>query len=131
MIFLDTGYYRGLLNTNGPYHDDSLKIRDYLVELNETTVINTTVLVEILNRFSGSSEELIDLFHNLFNQNEVVQLTGEDYLKSLEISEWFNNSINYSDCTIIQTMRVLGIYKIVSFDDGFKKIDMYEVISTV
>ena len=38
------------MNTKDNHHYDALKIKEYLDNLNETTVINTTVLVEILNR---------------------------------------------------------------------------------
>ena len=44
-------------------------------------------------------------------------------------NEWFGNSINFNDFTIINTMMALGIEKIVSFDSDFKKIDNYKVIS--
>ena len=46
MIFLDTGYFKGLIDKKDFYHQDALEIREFLEESNETTVINTTVLVE-------------------------------------------------------------------------------------
>lgn len=59
----------------------------------------------------------------------VVNLTRDDYLKSLDINCWFGNSINYSDCTIINTMFSMGITKIATFDDDFDKIDGFDIIS--
>lgn len=70
----------------------------------------------------GTHDDLNDLFEELCSKNDVVFLKNEDYLKALEINGWYGNSINYSDCTIINTMMNLGIKKIVSFDKGFKKI---------
>jgi predicted nucleic acid-binding protein len=113
------------------HHNDSLKIQKYLDEFKEKTVINTTVLVETLNRSVGVCEVLKDLHDQLYDENIVVQLTNRDYLKSLEINSWFGNSINYSDCTIISSMMDMGITRIVSFDGGFEDISMYEVISSV
>lgn len=48
MIFLDTGYFKGLIDKKDAYHKEALKINDCLDALYETTVINTTVLVETL-----------------------------------------------------------------------------------
>lgn len=79
----------------------------------------------------GTHDDLNDLFEELCSKNDVVFLKNEDYLKALEINGWYGNSINYSDCTIINTMMNLGIKKIVSFDNGFKKIKGYNVISAM
>ena len=111
------------------HHDEALKIKEFLIDSNESTVINTTVIVETLNRSVGTKDDVQEIYDDLYSNNIVVFLTDEDYIKSLEINGWYNNSINYSDCTIITTMIDKGISKIVSFDGGFKKIGNYEVIS--
>ncbi|WP_298499585.1 type II toxin-antitoxin system VapC family toxin [uncultured Methanobrevibacter sp.] len=130
MIFLDTGYFKGLLDKKDRHHKDAL-INEFLVDSNETTVINTTVLVETLNRVVGTGNSINKVFNNLHDENRVIQLTGKDYLRSLEINGWYGNSINYADCTIINTMMNLGITQIVSFDSDFKKINVFEVICNV
>ena len=129
MIFLDTGYFRGLMDVKDDHHEDALKVKDYLDDINEITVINTTVLVEILNRTVGSPINVRSVYNNIHQDNEVIYLTYEDYLKSLDINNWYGNSINYSDCTILKTMMDMGINRIVSFDDDFKNIEGYDVIS--
>lgn len=128
MIFLDTGYFKALHDENDPYHKVSLRIRDYIKERKEKTVINTTVLVETLNRAKGSYDIAEKIYNDLHAKNQVIELTEEDYKKSLKVSAWFGNSINYSDCTILNTMMNMGIDTIVSFDDDFKKINLLEVI---
>ncbi|WP_462315860.1 type II toxin-antitoxin system VapC family toxin [Methanobrevibacter sp.] len=131
MIFLDTGYFIGLMDEKDDNHDDAMEIENYLNYSNEPTVVNTTVLVETLNRSAGSREDVKQLWNDIYLNNIVIQLSDEDYLKSLEINGWLNNSINYSDCTIIQTMMSVGINRIVSFDSGFEKIGRYQVISSM
>ncbi|WP_292889046.1 type II toxin-antitoxin system VapC family toxin [Methanobrevibacter sp. UBA212] len=131
MIFLDTGYFVGLLDDKDSHHEDSLKIKEFLDDLNETTVINTTVLVETLNKSVGTCDVLKDLYMDIRENNLIIPLSYKDYLKSLEINGWYGNSINYSDCTIIKTMIDYDIQRIVSFDSGFDKIKSYEVISRV
>lgn len=128
MIFLDSSYFKALNDDKDHYHEESLKINNYLNNSNETTVISTTVLVETLNRVTGSYDVVKQVHSDLHSKNQVIQLTNEDYLHSLEISSWFGNSINYSDCTILNTMMAMGIDTIVSFDADFKKIDVLNVI---
>ena len=91
-------------------------------------MINTTVMVETLNRAKGPHDIVEKIYDDLHDKNQVIELTDEDYKKSLKVSAWFGNSINYSDCTILNTMMSRGIDTIVSFDDDFKNIDILNVI---
>ena len=128
MIFLDTGYFKGIMDPKDNHHKEALKIEDYLKNSNETTVINTTVLVETLNWSVGTNDDVEKLFNDLKRKNKLICLTHEDYLNSLELNRWLNNSLNYSDCTIFNTMVDWGIRKIVSFDEGFRNIGSLHVI---
>ncbi len=130
MIFLDTGYFKGLIDEKDVHHETALNIKDYINSTNETTVINTTVLVETLNKTKGI-EDIKGIYDEINSENQIIHLTREDYLKSLMINGWYMNSINYSDCTIVNTMMKLKIRKIVSFDRGFEKIKGYHVISNI
>lgn len=130
MIFLDTGYFKWLMDKKDKHHKKSIKIREKIIDLNETTVINTTVMIETLNKTVGSGKNIQKTYDNICAENKVIPLTKQDYLKSLDINGWYGNTLNYSDCTIVKTMMDLRITRIVSFDACFKKIGKYEVIST-
>lgn len=88
-------------------------------------------MVETLNCVKGSYDIVKKMHQQLYAENKVVQLNNDDYLESLDISTWFGNSINYSDCTILNTMMNMGINTIVSFDNDFKKFGLLEVIYTI
>ena len=94
MIFLDSGYFIGLMDKKDDNHEDAIEIENYLNYADESTVVNTTVLVETLNRSVGKKDDVKQLWDDLHVNNIVIQLSDEDYLKSLEINGWFNNSIN-------------------------------------
>ena len=130
-MFLDTGFIKALIDSKDPYHDTAVKIKKYIDNRNEYTVINTTVFVEVLNKSIKIKISLKELFNDLQNNNEIVELTNEDYLKSLEISGWFGDSINFSDCTIVESMIKMNIRNIVTFDRDFKKISYINVIDDV
>lgn len=65
MIFLDTGYFKALYDEKDPHHNASLKIKDYINEHKETTVINTTVMVETLNRAKGPHDIVEKIYDDL------------------------------------------------------------------
>jgi len=131
MYFLDTCYFKGLMDSKDINHNNALEIKDVIEETNEKTVINTTVLVETLNWSKGTNAHVRKIYDELRDNNDVIQLTAQDYLESLDINGWVDNSINYSDCTILQTMFSMGIRKIVSFDSDFKKINDLKVVSSI
>lgn len=41
----------------------------------------------------------------------------------MDICDYYNNAINFSDCVILNTMQKLHINKIASFDKDFDKIN--------
>ena len=122
MIFLDTSYINGLILTNDVHSSFSRNIKQSLEK--EAKVINITVLLEVFNsvnryNFFGN---LDDLRNCLLNLNVFDFLTDEDYIKAFELFKFYNKSINFADCTILQTMQNYGITRIASFDSDFDKI---------
>ena len=62
------------------------------------------------------------MFDALKAQHKIIMLTNADYIESLDVNMWFGNSINFSDCTIINTMIKRDIQDIVTFDRDFEKL---------
>ena len=101
----------------------------YLV--NEDKATNITVLVEVLNsvnkyNFHGN---IFDLINYLINVNVFDFLTRTDYKDASMLFRHYNSSINFSDCTILQSMQNHGITRIASFDSDFDKINGIKRIS--
>ncbi len=131
MIFLDTSYFKGLSDKKDIHHDEAHLIKEEINSLNEKTVINTTVLVETLNRTVKGDILANNVYDDLRSKHQIISLTKQDYLKSLELNQWYGNSINYSDCTIINTMLIMNIQDIVTFDSDFKKIDGFNILTDI
>ena len=75
--------------------NDSLYYKSHLLKSyldDENKIINNTVFNEVLN------------------------------LDSFDIFEYYNFSVNFSDCTILNTMQNYNINQIASFDSDFDKI---------
>lgn len=72
MIFLDSSYIKGLILKNDDYNHLSKKIKPYLKH--EAKVINTTVLVEVLNaiKVNNYNQDLNDLISYLMNLDILI-----------------------------------------------------------
>lgn len=121
MLFIDTCYLLSLINVMETNHEKAVKLLEYIDE--EETLINSTVLIEMLNRLKKKRYEkyrntIIDLIYNMDN---IHYLTTEDYNKSLKTCKNYDFSINFSDCTILESMKQFNVTHIVSFDSDFDK----------
>ena len=122
MIFLDSTYLIGLMIDNDDYHQKAHQLRPIIDK--ERKIINNTVLVEVLNSLKKNNHKigLTEIMDTLLNLDKVVFLTNEDYNESLNLFNYYNLSVNYSDCTILKTMIDNNVSVIVSFDSNFDKI---------
>lgn len=121
MIFLDSSYLIGLILKNDSFSYNSHHIAPYLEK--ENKIINNTVFNEVLNSLASNNfnNDLPYIKKLLFSFNIDI-LTYDDYKDSFDLFEFYNFSINYSDCTILNTMQNYNINKIASFDSDFDKI---------
>ena len=71
-------------------------------------------------RYEKHRNTIIDL---LYGMDNIHYLTTEDYDNALEICKNYGFSINFSDCTILESMKQYNINSIVSFDSDFDKAD--------
>ena len=122
MLFVDSCYIIALMNKKARNHKNALKLLPVIEK--ESTLINSTVLLEILNnlnkkRYESKRHQIIRL---LFNMDNIYYLNETDYTEALEICKYYNFSVNYSDCTIIKTMEHFQVNNIVSFDGDFDKV---------
>ncbi|WP_405322646.1 type II toxin-antitoxin system VapC family toxin [Methanobrevibacter sp.] len=121
MIFLDSTYLIGLILKNDSLYYKSHLLKPYSDD--ENKIINKTVFNEVLNSVTSNNSHY-DLNHikKLLLSFNIDFLTSDDYLDSFDIFEYYNFSVNFSDCTILNTMQNYNINQIASFDSDFDKI---------
>jgi len=123
MLFIDTTYLLSLIKVMEKNHEKAILLLEHIDK--EETLINSTVLIEMLNRLKKKRYDkyrntIIDLIYNMDN---IHYLTTEDYSKSLDTCKYYNFSINFSDCTILESMKQYNVTHIVSFDSDFDKVN--------
>lgn len=122
MIFLDSSYILSLIFENDINHLKAMQIRYVLVD--EAKMINNTVLNEVLNSINpnNSKIEINYIINRLLSLHKIDFLNYDDYITSIKIFRYYNQSINFSDCTILKSMFENNINQIISFDSDFDKI---------
>ena len=122
MIFLDSSYILSLIFENDINHLKAMQIR-YVLE-DEAKMINNTVLNEVLNSIdpNNSKIEINYIINRLLSLHKIDFLNYDDYIRSIKIFRYYNQSINFSDCTILKSMFENNINQIISFDSDFDKI---------
>lgn len=122
MIFADTTFIIGYYLKKDIYHAKAVQIAE-LIE-NEQLMINNTVILEVFNTFKDNKYRIntAKLYKLLINMYNVDYLDKIDYELSLNKLNYYNESVNYNDCTILQSMEKYKISKILSFDNHFDKI---------
>ena len=100
----------------------SLKLEPILA--NEKKLINNAVLNEVLNSLTRINARYdLNAILNYLYKYEIDFLTPKDYEESINLFKYYNQSINFSDCTILKSMYENNISTIVSVDSDFDKIN--------
>lgn len=122
MIFLDCSYILSLIFENDINHLKAMQLR-YLIK-DEAKMINNTVINEVLNSLEPnySRIEINFIIERLLSIHKIDILNFDDYVMSIKIFKYYNQSINFSDCTILKSMFENNINQIISFDSDFDKI---------
>ena len=55
--------------------------------------------------------------------DNIYYLTRDDYDNAVNTCEYYSFKVNYSDCTILETMKQFNVTDIVSYDSDFDKIN--------
>ena len=122
MLFLDSSYLIALILENDNYNDKAIELNKIIS--NETTIINNTVLTEVLNSFNKYNVTQIESIINDLLTLNIDYLTKNDYKKALKYYKYYNTAINFSDCTILVTMNKYKTNQVISFDSDFNKINL-------
>ena len=121
MIFLDSTYLIGVILKKDTFTEKALKLKPVLK--NERKLINNTVFTEVLNSLTATNSTYdADELTELLLSYEIDFLGPDDYVEAVASYKHYNHAINFSDCTILQTMIKNGVSTIVSFDSDFDKI---------
>ena len=123
-LFLDTGYFRGLLDKDDRFHGATLRWQKVLAEVPRTLVTSTAVLLELGNHFCkpGPFETALLLLQSVLRDPKfvTVQITKEHIEDGLSLrASRQDKAWGLTDCTSFLVMRDLGITEALACDRHF------------
>lgn len=125
MIFIDTNFFIGFFIKNDFWFERASEIIKEIPS--EERIICQAVLNEIITLLGMKSDvETCKKVYNylkdtctIFNENSIPNIND----KIMEIYMTFNGDLSFTDSTIIESMKELGITKIITFDKDFDKVN--------
>ena len=121
MFFLDSSYLIGLILKNDDYNNKASELESIIEH--ESKMINSTVFTEVLNSVTSTNSKYdFDYLIESMLSYDIHFLNSSDYVEAVSLFKYYNQAINFSDCTILKTMMDNEITTIVSFDSDFDKI---------
>ncbi len=132
-IFVDTGWFKGLIDKRDEYHIKSKNIFKRLKSERLPLVTTNFVVAEaftLVRRKNGLywANKLNGLMKNLEDKMEIERVTLEDEGR---VWDWFWydwKDLSYTDCTSFAVMERLELKKVVTFDDHFKMAGFEKVV---
>lgn len=130
MIFIDTNFFIGFfIKTDFWFERASEIIKEIPTE---ERIICQAVLNKIITLIGMKSDvKTCKKVYNylkdtctIFNENSIPNIND----KIIETYINFNGDLSFTDSTIIESMKELGIRKIISFDKDFSKVNGIERI---
>jgi len=132
MTFIDSNIWCYYLDRSAREHDAVSKCLEQVLE--GCVAINTVVAMEVahyLIRNQGNrGKKKMDLF--LSYPMEIVDFDQSLARESIEyLAKYSQTGIGGRDATILASMQMLGIQKLMTHDRAFKRIDFIEVIDPI
>lgn len=123
-IFLDTGWFKGIIDKTDEHHVRAKNIfREF--KKNKPGLLTTNFVVgetfTLVRKSCGLywARKLNELMASLESSLEIERVTGEDEGK---VWDWFWydwGKLSYTDCTSFAVMSRLGLKKVATFDEHF------------
>jgi len=132
MTFIDSNIRCYYLDRSAREHDAVSKCLEQVLE--GCVTINTVVAMEVahylIRNLGNLGKKKRDLF--LSYPMEIVDFDQSLARESIEyLAKYSQTGIGGRDATILASMQMLGIQKLMTHDRAFKRIDFIEVIDPI
>ena len=122
MILIDTNFFINLLDTKDKHHRKAKKILKKIE--NEEKVVTDGVILETM-ALAGSlygGKVATELYYNI-KDNYKIHQTYHLFNKGMISHLKYDGTLSLVDTLLIETMKELNIYELVSFDKDFDNKD--------
>ncbi|MBU0569324.1 PIN domain-containing protein [Patescibacteria group bacterium] len=132
-IFIDTSWFKALLDEKDEFHKQALSIFSKLEKDPQTLVTTNYVLDEsfTLMRVKCGLERAKQLRDKLVEMGTILKIVRVTTADDVNAWEWFLkewNKLSFTDCTSFAVMKRLGLKKVATFDGHFSRAG-FEIVS--
>ena len=119
MIFIDSCFLIALFVENDQWHEDALKLSEY-VDSQDSLIMSNLILSETItgiNKKVGVKASEI-AYKYIMDNFTIITETKKLYPKAIKTLVKYHN-LSFADSVSIEIMKLMNIYEIVSFDEDF------------
>lgn len=124
-IFLDTSFFKAFIDQKDDFHTQSklvfAKFQDNSELLTTNFILDETFTLVRVKCGKEVAKDLYNILSASFQKLKIIRVLAIDERKSWE---WFWkdwSKLSFTDCTSFAVMKRLGLTKVATFDDHFKK----------
>ena len=124
-IFLDSSFLIAFVNDDDKHHQ---KAREEMKELQQP-VISDQVFSETLDYlFAKEKHRKAVEFGKYMRKSQINILNTSEPIAEDAFELFKSNKISFTDCSILSSMKILGIEKLATFDKDFKHFQDIEMV---
>jgi predicted nucleic acid-binding protein len=128
--FIDTNVFVAYFNKRDFHHDRAFRLMQKLgggeygeIYISDYIFSETVTVIALRTNL----ENAIDV-GNLLLETDITMLRVDDEVFDEAWKIFQTAEMSFTDCTIASVVKLLGIEKLATFDEGFKKFDWLEII---
>lgn len=124
--FLDTSFFKAFIDPEDEFHMTALSLWQKMQEQQVSLITSNYILDEsftLIRVRCGTTT--VSSFRSLLAKSgsilKIIRVTTQDEATAWEwfLKDW--SKLSFTDCTCFALMKRLGIHRVASFDDHFKR----------
>ena len=125
-IFIDTSFFKALVDQKDEFYDQALKINTALIKDNTMLVTTNYILDEtftLIRKRCGLAKAL-KLRENIANHSMTIHVVRVTTIHDAEAWTWFQNDwsgLSFTDCVSFVVMQQRNITSVATFDKHFTR----------
>ena len=123
MIFVDSSYFIAIADKRDQWHTNALKLRGEVEH--EAIMISSFIISEVMTEIGGRKGGKVAyvLYHYFIDNCQIVYPDEPFFQNATQVFLKFDGTLSMTDAISIICMREHEVYRIVSFDSDFDKVE--------
>ena len=126
VVFVDTSFFKGLIDARDHFHQKAKDCWQKLQEEDTTLITSNYVLDEsfTLIKLRCGIQIVNEFRDNIIKSSHVIKIMRVTVLDEAQAWKWFLNDwskLSFTDCVSFAVMKRVDIIRVAAFDEHFKR----------